>query len=295
MIYSVIIPHKNTPDLLCRLIDSIPDRQDIEILLIDNSEEPLSIKDIPIGNSNVKILYSDYHKGAGHARNIGLSKAIGKWIVFADADDFFSNNAFSIFDKYKESHSDIIYFGVTSCFSNTLKPASRAEQYVNILNFFLNNNASAQAEELLRFKYIVPWGKMIKFDLIKQYAIQFDEVLASNDVIFSLKTGFYANTISAEKEVVYSATVREESLTQIYSRESNFSRYLVALRYNQFLRENEYSQYQISVLLYLFRTLKYGPKEFLKACSLLIKFRNNIFNGYKNWPRTLLAKFKQVD
>ena len=34
--YSVIIPHRNTPDLLERCLDSIPERADIQVLVIDD-------------------------------------------------------------------------------------------------------------------------------------------------------------------------------------------------------------------------------------------------------------------
>ena len=38
--YSIIIPHKNTPSLLQRCLDSIPQRSDIEIIIVDdNSDE----------------------------------------------------------------------------------------------------------------------------------------------------------------------------------------------------------------------------------------------------------------
>ena len=33
---SIIIPHYNTPDLLGKLIDSIPDTDDIQIIVVDD-------------------------------------------------------------------------------------------------------------------------------------------------------------------------------------------------------------------------------------------------------------------
>ena len=35
--YSIIIPHKNIPDLLQRCLDSIPRREDVQIIDDDNS------------------------------------------------------------------------------------------------------------------------------------------------------------------------------------------------------------------------------------------------------------------
>ena len=40
MNYSVIIPHKNVPKLLARCVNSIPVRDDIEVIVIDDCSSP---------------------------------------------------------------------------------------------------------------------------------------------------------------------------------------------------------------------------------------------------------------
>ena len=35
--YSIIIPHKNSPDLLKRCLESIPDRTDIQVVVVDDN------------------------------------------------------------------------------------------------------------------------------------------------------------------------------------------------------------------------------------------------------------------
>ena len=37
--YSFIIPHKNIPDLLQRCLDSIPRREDIQIIVVDDNSD----------------------------------------------------------------------------------------------------------------------------------------------------------------------------------------------------------------------------------------------------------------
>jgi hypothetical protein len=46
----------------------------------------------------------------------------------------------------------------------------------------------------LRLLFSVPWAKLIKKDLIDRHNISFEEILASNDINFSVKTGYYAQT-----------------------------------------------------------------------------------------------------
>ena len=44
--YSIIIPHRNSIDLLNRAINSIPKRTDSQIIIADNSDVELSYSDI---------------------------------------------------------------------------------------------------------------------------------------------------------------------------------------------------------------------------------------------------------
>ena len=95
--YTIIIPHKNAPLLLQRCLDSIPFRDDIQIIVVDDdsSSDVVDFMDFP-GSSreDVEIIFTKEGKGAGYARNCGLLHARGKWLLFADADDFFSARFF---------------------------------------------------------------------------------------------------------------------------------------------------------------------------------------------------------
>ena len=112
--YSVIIPHHNTPDLLRRCIDSIPQRDDLEIIIVDdNSDE--NIVDFSCfpgkGKKNTKIIFSKEGRGAGFSRNCGVREASGIWLIFADADDYFTSKFNDILDKYTECNNiDVVFF-----------------------------------------------------------------------------------------------------------------------------------------------------------------------------------------
>ena len=91
-IFSVIIPHYNIPKLLQRCLDSIPDIPDIQVIVVDDnsSVEKVDFDNFPgKGRKYTTAIFDKAGGGAGHARNIGLKHAEGKWLVFADSDDFF--------------------------------------------------------------------------------------------------------------------------------------------------------------------------------------------------------------
>ena len=88
--YSIIIPHRGAPELLQRLLDSIPQRPDVQVIVIDD----------PDG------------RGGGYARNQALPQATGRWLLFADADDFYAEGFLDVLDAYvNRDDLDAVYFG----------------------------------------------------------------------------------------------------------------------------------------------------------------------------------------
>ncbi|KAA6303909.1 putative glycosyltransferase EpsJ, partial [termite gut metagenome] len=126
--YSIIIPHKNIPDLLRRCLNSIPRREDIQIIVVDDNSDSniVDFEHFPgMGEPCVEVVFTKEGKGAGYARNVGLSKAKGKWLLFADADDFFCEFLLQNIDKYLNANVDVVYFKAQSVDSDTLLPADR--------------------------------------------------------------------------------------------------------------------------------------------------------------------------
>ena len=112
--YSIIIPHRNIPKLLQRCLDYIPYRDDVQIIVVDDNSDPqvVDFDNFPGMNiPNVEVYFTKEGKGAGYARNVGIEHVKGKWVFFADADDYFSKAFLSTIDTLKESKHDLIYFG----------------------------------------------------------------------------------------------------------------------------------------------------------------------------------------
>src|SRR5690554_3662855 len=125
---SIIIPHFNSPRLLEKLIASIPVREDIQIIVIDDN----STVDKEIYQRLVKNTSASHHvlflknnsgkKGAGACRNIGLKWSTGHWVLFADADDYFVEGFYQKIKRFFNSEYDVIFFMPTSMELDTGKP-----------------------------------------------------------------------------------------------------------------------------------------------------------------------------
>ena len=238
--FSIIIPTKNIPDLLQRCLESIPQRSDIEIIVVDDNSdrEIVDVKNYPgTNNQQVKIIFLPESKGAGYARNIGLTIAKGKWILFADSDDYFSEKFSDILDRYINSEYDIIFLNYERVDSVT-----KEKIHVYRQSFITGKNLNDKLlENKLRFVMGPPWCKMIAHHLIKKYNVKFDEVAKHNDTMFSLKIGYYADRIFIDPEIAYYNTQREGSITT--SRFAPSSIYIstifdVEMDYMKFAREH---------------------------------------------------------
>ena len=66
MKYSVIIPHKNRQQTIQRCIDSIPDREDIEVIIIDDNSDPnlVDFDNYP-GKTRRNVLFYRTYEGRG--------------------------------------------------------------------------------------------------------------------------------------------------------------------------------------------------------------------------------------
>lgn len=283
MNYSIIIPYCDTPELLMRAIQSVPDRPDIEILVVDNGIKPID-KSCFIGRKNVQILYSPHGKGAGVARNVGLAHAKGEWLLCLDADDYFTTGAFDIFDQYVETKEDIVFFGFTSCYSEDGTPATRHIEF----NILIERYLQEHNDHILRYEWTSPCGKMIRMQVVTDHLIRFEETHAANDVMFSLLTGHYANSVNAIATPVYCATTRKGSLTMNTSLAHLTDRIDVCIRYNKFVRKQGLYKYQKSIMYYIYLSCKqYGLIAALRLFFHSIALGNNPFIGITRWISTI--------
>lgn len=280
--YSIIIPQKNSLKTLPRLFDSIPNDSKIEVIICDNSEIPIS-KDVININRDYKLVHADPKRYAGGARNEGLKVATGKWLLFADADDFYTPEAFSLFDKYVNSDYDLVYFKMGGVYEDTMEPSDRGKLYSEKIDAYMKGVIT---ERYLKVHFDTPTCKMIKKTLVEQHEIKFDEVIAGNDSYFSMLVGFYSEKFTANNGTVYIATTGRGSLTRRRNINVTESRYFVRLRKNKFLREHGMGDLQSSVMVHLVESAHYGIKTFMRFLKNAIKYRQNIFLGYKNWIKT---------
>lgn len=106
---SVIVPVYNVEKYLNECIDSILSQSfsDFELILVDDgSKDSSSIicDDYAKKDSRVILIHQE-NAGVSSARNAGIKKACGKYIVFIDSDDWINSDYLERFIKAKDSVS----------------------------------------------------------------------------------------------------------------------------------------------------------------------------------------------
>jgi glycosyltransferase involved in cell wall biosynthesis len=255
----------------------------------DNSDENIIEFNelIKLKNDYTEIYLTKEGKGAGYARNIGLKYAKGQWLLFADADDPFTENAFDCFFAYADSPEEIIFFKSTSCYSDTGIPANWSDHKNNWINDYIKKEENR--EDYLRYFWGVPWAKMIKKELVDRESITFNEIRFTNDVMFSYMTGHYASSIKVSDYIVYTVTVSKGSLSNVRNFEASKIRYTEKLRRNLFLRKVGKKHIQMSMFNQLIRVLlEFGPLPFFELVKMHFSLHDysflyiSIFNSFKS-------------
>ena len=103
-------------------------------------------------------------KGGGYARNIGLQHAKGTWIVFSDADDFFTSDFRQVLCEIEDGSPDITFFNATSIRLDNSDPSSRVVHLNRMHNLYDIDSSKASLQ--FRFLFGEPWCKVIRKDLI---------------------------------------------------------------------------------------------------------------------------------
>lgn len=281
--FSVIVPvWRGAIKFLPKLFDSIPEKEGIEIIVVDNSKDPVRREEID-SPREIIFLHSAPERHAGGSRNDGMAAAKGKWLIFADADDYFTPDAFDIFYSKLETDAEIVFTGMGGIYEDTGEPSDRGDYYAHQVHRYCTGE---MAEWGLRLGFNSPCCKMVSHALVERENLRYDEVRASNDAFFSLTTGYFAKKIEAVDKVTYIATVNRGSLTQRLDYEVTKSRLIVMLRCNQFKKQHGFGKSQGSVMKYLYEGRRYGFAKMMEFLGLLIKYRQNPFVGWRHWIKT---------
>lgn len=283
--YSFITPHHNNPDLLLRLVKSIPYRDDIEIIVVDDNstQKPHGLP------SHCRLIEIDeeHSRGAGKARNIGLDAASGDWLLFPDSDDFYTIDVLDILDaSTKERQIEMIFFDVFYNYDVVQKKELSSVSYHNDIKKYLKDSGNTGQLKKVKHGVQASWNFAINSEFLKRINIRFEEVPKGNDFYFHHKTAMMANYVKIIPNRLYYWCHTPGSITNRKRTNKERLQYVkergeVAILLK--IEAGAWSTIPLLHTLFLHRVLQYG---IVYACKYLkIKLSGNI-----PWSKIYLHK-----
>ena len=205
--FSIIIPVYNVEDYLSPCLDSVINQtlRDIEIICVNDGSRDNSLEILNIYQKcdpRITIINKE-NGGLSSARNAGLKRAHGEYILFLDSDDYFALNACEcLYAEVLECRPEIIVFGAKifpiypypdQWLIHNLSP--RTMLYHNdSINALLNENGA----------YPFVWRDCFRRDFLEGYGIDFDETVRfAEDTIFQFSVFPHAQDISFMDKKIY--------------------------------------------------------------------------------------------
>lgn len=119
---SIIIPCWNSKEYLGKCLESIPKRDDIEIICINDGSTD---KTLDLLKNYKEFMYKDIeilnykkNKGVSYARNMGIDKAKGEYLLMLDSDDYINSEIFNkIVDNYLNGDYDMVFYDMANNFN----------------------------------------------------------------------------------------------------------------------------------------------------------------------------------
>ena len=160
---SLIIPVYNVENFLYRCLKSVENQtyKDTEVIIINDgsTDNFYKIIDEFVARNENFICYTIENSGPGGARNYGILKATGDYIVFLDSDDYISEDCIEkLFNAAQKNDSDIVV-------CNNYDVTEEGEIITLYECNAKNRTTSAQESPEIFFNRQCPWGKIYRKSL----------------------------------------------------------------------------------------------------------------------------------
>jgi len=270
-------------------VDSIPERDDVQVIVVDdNSDEGKKPALRERKNQQVILLDASQSKGAGRARNVGLKHAEGKWLVFPDSDDYYTNGFLNVLDEYKDRDLDVLYFNSEFRHGKT----NEALRPLHFNRYFVEFDGSEEATERIKFHHNVPWTKMVSHGFIRKNSITFEEVPNGNDILFSLLVGFCSTHIEVCKKILYVYNRNENSiLTKKMNKEEILCKFTHYIKHNEVYSYLNHPEWKTSAIKFLaIQLTKRSISENIKLILFILCKLPEVIKSRITWVKMLKEK-----
>jgi len=209
---SVIVPIYNGAQFLRPCVDSVLGQSllEVELILVNDAstDDTQDIIDEYINrDGRVSTVRLVENMGLPAARNAGLERAVGKYIIFMDADDYWMDKEMltTLYAAAVDYKIDLIDFGFIRSDADDEK-RSGLKSKKHIIDMIHDNNWVIQYNA---------WAKMIDHAFLKDKNIKFDPSIAlGEDALFSVELYCNASRLLVTEADYYCYRINEGGITR---------------------------------------------------------------------------------
>lgn len=232
---SIVLPVYNAESFLDHCMEMLvgQDFADFEIIAVNDGssdQSQLILEKWAAVENRLKIV-SQENQGPGAARNIGMDKVCGEYVLFLDPDDAFDPSFLTLLHQAAKSYNA----DIAICGSSILDLESNkvsVEPWTLRFDLIPSNpvfSGADIADDLFRFTIGWPWDKLIKLDFLKRIDLRFPDIKNSEDGALIFPALCLAKRITVVRKPLVQHTMnRPTSLS--FSRKNNALCFFDAIR-----------------------------------------------------------------
>lgn len=216
IVASVIVPVYNSEAHLRRCLDSLLSQeiQNFEVLLVDDGSEDESER-----------IYREYvnripgfsyfrrnHAGVAVARNYGIERAKGKYLLFVDSDDHVSPGFVrDMVTALEFTDSDI---GVCNYYECDIDKGIQEKKVYDLGQVSLKKYLQSMLLKPVHNYYGVCWNKIFKREIVQEHNLRFPiEMSYGEDFVFVMHYLYFCKQVCMMNEACYYYTYRKNATT----------------------------------------------------------------------------------
>lgn len=220
---SVVIGVYNTENYLNKCLESVAGQSlsDIEIIVVNDGSTDGSLEIINQYKSRDgrMIVFDVENGGVSKARNMGLERARGEYIIFIDSDDFLAPEMLELmYGEITRTKSDMAVCNFTKVSkTRSSKPFLKLPKDKTLDFKDGDGLIRGVIGDGISFGGSM-WNKLIKTDILKKAGNVFEErnKIYAEDAFFFFKTLKYIKKICLLDEPLYRYCHREDSVSHLY-------------------------------------------------------------------------------
>ena len=298
---SIISPVCNTKNFLDVFLRSLIKQKyiNLEIICIDDGSTDDTLKILQQyaqKDSYIKIL-TQKNRGAAAARNLGLSVAKGKYVIFLDSDDYFESDLIETSVKKAEKfNADMVIFKAEAFDDITGKISPLNDRISNLKEY--QHKAFCykdMPEDIFNSFLIAPWNKLYRKSFLDKHGFQFQQVKRTNDLLFTSQTLVMAERIVLLDRVLVHYRVGQTKNLQSGNSKTPLDFYKALYELKKYLNQTglykevgiSYLKLVLDVVFYNLNSIKSNNK--FKDLIQLLKLE-----GFKNLGLTEYKKLYKI-